>query len=116
MFTIQHKPRQVNFLISVTLFCIASLLLFLPILHNSFLSDDFAVMKRVGADKTIFIRGFFRPLSDVTLYLNYRIGGFNPKGYYLFNILLHGINSYLLFRFCLNWRWANDERKQYLFA
>ena len=80
-------------------FLVTAIVLFFPVLHRSFASDDFLVLKRVALDRIILIKGFFRPLSDITLYFNYWIGGFNPVGYYLFNIILHGINSFLLFLF-----------------
>jgi protein O-mannosyl-transferase len=102
--------------IQLCLFVFASFILFFPILNNSFLSDDFLVMRRIGIEKKILIKGFFRPLSDLSMYFNYLIGGFDPKGYYAFNILLHGINSFLLFIFCKKWKWIDDTRKQNLFA
>ncbi|MBS1914776.1 MAG: hypothetical protein JST87_00765 [Bacteroidetes bacterium] len=98
------------------LFICGAFALFFPVLNNSFLSDDFMVMKRVGIDKSIIIKGFFRPLSDITLYLNYMIGGFHPLGYYIFNIALHGANSFLLCRFCMNWNWADNAGKQQVLA
>ncbi len=93
-------------------FPVASLVIFYPVIHNSFLSDDFRVMKRVGIDKIIFIKDFFRPLSDITLYLNYLAGGFNPAGYYLANIILHGLNAFLLLKFVGNWKWTPDPARQ----
>src|SRR6266705_830143 len=97
-------------------FIIGALILFFPIINRSFASDDFLVLKRVGIDKIIRIKGFFRPLSDITLYLNYLAGGFNPVGYYLFNILLHGINSFLLFQFSLKWKWTTNDSQQRVYA
>jgi protein O-mannosyl-transferase len=102
--------------VQLILFCLGSFLLFFPNLTRPFASDDFLVMKRVGLDKVIFIKGFFRPLSDITLYFNYFIGGFDPVGYYALNIVMHGVNSFLLFRFCLQWRWTNDENSQRKYA
>ncbi|PWT78021.1 MAG: hypothetical protein C5B59_02630 [Bacteroidetes bacterium] len=97
-------------------FVAASFLLFLPNINRSFASDDFRVLKRIAIDKIIWIKGFFRPVSDFTLHLNYLLGGFNPAGYYLFNILIHGINSFLLFRFCLSLKFSENDSRQTLFA
>src|SRR5450631_1599475 len=102
--------------VQLVFFCFASLLLFFPGVNRTFASDDFLVMKRVGLDKVIFIKGFFRPLSDITLYFNYLLGGFDPAGYYLLNIFMHGVSSFLLFRFCLRWKWADDEKDQRKYA
>lgn len=98
------------------LFCFGSFILYAPNLGRSFASDDHLVMKRVGMDKIIWIRGFFRPLSDITLYFNYMIGGFNPMGYYLLNILLHGVSTFLFFRFCSLWKWTDDDALQRRYA
>jgi hypothetical protein len=97
-------------------FCGGALLLYFPVIDRSFAADDFLVMKRVGLDKVIWIKGFFRPLSDITLYFNYLIGGFRPAGYYLLNILLHGVSTWLFFLFCKKWRWTEDAHKQGKYA
>jgi hypothetical protein len=105
-----------NPFVRLLLFCLGSLALFFPAIGRTFAADDFQVMKRVGMDKTILIRGFFRPLSDITLYFNYLIGGFDPAGYYVFNILIHGVNSFLLFWFCLKWKWTEERDRQRVYA
>ncbi|NII27513.1 hypothetical protein HB364_20665 [Pseudoflavitalea sp. X16] len=93
-----------------------ALVLFAPIIGNSFVSDDFSVLKKVCIDRQLNINGFFRPLSDITLFINYLVGGFNPAGYYLTNILLHALDVLLLFHFCRRWQWTPDTHKQLLFA
>ncbi|WP_431214540.1 hypothetical protein ACQ86N_06910 [Puia sp. P3] len=93
-----------------------SVCLFFSNFSRTFASDDFEVIKRVGLDGDIRTPGFFRPLSDITLLINYKLGGVDPWGYYLFNILLHGVNSYLLFLFCLRWKWTDDMRQQRAYA
>lgn len=102
--------------IQLVLFCLGSGLLFYTVTGRSFVSDDFAVMKRVGMDKVIWIKGFFRPLSDITLYFNYLLDGFHPAGYYWLNILIHGVSSYLLFLFCLHWKWTEEKGLQRKYA
>jgi hypothetical protein len=98
------------------LFCAGALLLYFSNLGRTFASDDFLVLKRVGTDKVIWIKGFFRPVTDMIHYLNYLIGGFDPMGYYALHILMHGLNSWLFFRFCLHWKWTDDEKAQKKFA
>jgi hypothetical protein len=97
------------------LFCLGSVLLFFPILGRTFASDDFEVLQRVtrGDFRT---PGFFRPLSDLTLYLNFLLGGLHPAGYYLLNILVHGINSWLVWQFCRKWPRAGDAGMQRNYA
>ncbi|HEV3326415.1 MAG TPA: hypothetical protein VG052_12445, partial [Puia sp.] len=101
--------------IGLLLFCAGSFLLFFPMLGRTFVSDDFEVMQRV-ARGDFRTPGFFRPLSDWSLYLNFLLGGLHPAGYYLFNILVHGVNSWLVWRFCRKWPWAGDEGMQRKYA
>lgn len=96
--------------------CIPALILFMPIIGNSFVSDDYSVLKKVCIDRQLNTNGFFRPLSDITLFLNYQLSGFNPMGYYLTNILFHALDTVLLFHFCRLWKWTSNDRQQLLFA
>ncbi|HSZ86998.1 MAG TPA: hypothetical protein VK787_13275, partial [Puia sp.] len=97
-------------------FCGLSFLFYFLIINRPFVCDDYSVLKRVAIDKVIFINGFFRPLSDIAIYFNYLIGRFHASGYYVFNILIHGINSFLLFQFCNKWKWTDSSHKQKIFA
>ncbi len=101
---------------ALLIFVVLSFALYLPTINRSFVSDDFLVIRRVGLDKILLVQGFFRPLSDLTLYFNYLIGGFNPVGYNIFGILLHGINCFLLFNFCKQWKWTDNETLQRRYA
>jgi hypothetical protein len=84
------------------LFTIASFLIYQPVVHRYFVSDDFDVLYRVCLEKTIFIKRFFRPLSDMSIYMNYQLGGFNPVVFNSFNILIHAINGWLVYLVCLS--------------
>src|SRR5690242_11342208 len=95
---------------------VLALVVYWPILGNSFVADDHIVLKKVCIDKQLNVDGFFRPLSDITLYINYVINGLHPAGYYLWNILFHALDAVLLFHFCLRWRWTDNEHKQLLTA
>src|SRR5580692_2818732 len=90
------------------LFCVLSVVFFFPNLSRTFASDDFEVIRRVGMDRRLLIPGFFRPLSDLTLLGNYLVWGWHAWGYYLFNILIHGVNSYLVMVLCLRWGFPGD--------
>ncbi len=97
--------------VQLLLFCLGAFVLFFPILGRTFASDDFEVMRRVGMGD-FRTPGFFRPLSDLSLYVNYLLGAFGPAGYYAFNILVHGINSWLVYSFCQKWIWADKQSRQ----
>jgi len=96
--------------------CLATFLLFWPNLGRSFASDDFLVLRRVGLERGIFIKGFFRPLSDMTHYFSYLLGGFDPMGYYLQSMVIHAASAFVLFRFCWLWKWTDNEDMQWRFA
>lgn len=74
-----------------------SLLVYIPIINKGLASDDFGVIHRVVFEKILYIDGFFRPLSDISLYFCYLIGGFDGWIYNLFNILLHAASAFLLY-------------------
>ncbi|HSZ33799.1 MAG TPA: hypothetical protein VK772_10845 [Puia sp.] len=79
------------------LFVVTAFLIYAPVLHHFFVSDDFKVLYRVTGERVIFIHGFFRPLSDISILLTFLAGGLNPVWFNSFNILIHGINSFFLF-------------------
>lgn len=78
-----------------------SLLVYIPIINKGLASDDFGVLHRVVVGKIFYLDGFFRPLSDLSLYFCYLIGGFSGWIYNLFNILLHSASAFLLYKSCL---------------
>lgn len=93
-----------------------AVVLFAPLLTNSFVNDDHIVLKKVVLEKKLNVEGFFRPLSDLLIMMNGWLGGLNPVGYYILQILLHATNTLLLFHFCRQWKWSTDPYKQLLFA
>jgi hypothetical protein len=106
------KPR----LLLLFLFIAGSFLLYLPVINRFFVSDDFKVLKRVCLDHVILIKRFFRPLSDLSIYLNYRIAGLEPAVFNAFNILIHGINAFLLYRISFYFARSWDTRSGISFA
>lgn len=98
------------------IFTTVSLVLYIPILGNTFVSDDWLVLKRLTMDGRLNTNGFFRPLSDMTIWLNYQLGGLNAFNYYLFGIILRGLSAVLLYHFCLRWPWAEGDARKYIFA
>lgn len=82
-------------------YVVTAIVIFAPLLNNGFAADDYYVMHRVGMEGDVLAAGFFRPLSDITLYVNYLIGGFNAFNYHFTNIFLHGIAAFMMFCICL---------------
>jgi tetratricopeptide (TPR) repeat protein len=50
-----------------------------------------------GLDPDLSTNFILRPFAYLTFYLNFAVGGFNPAGYRILNILLHGANGILIF-------------------
>jgi hypothetical protein len=99
------------------LFVVTAFFIYSPVLHHFFVSDDFKVLYRVTRERIIFIHGFFRPLSDITILANFITGGLNPLWFNSFNILIHGINSFLVFLLSLHvGRNIPDKSKAFYFA
>jgi hypothetical protein len=88
---------------NLVVFCLLQLIaviIYFPVLTNNFLADDYRVMNRVGLHGEVIVHGFFRPLSDISLYLNYMMAGFKPLIYYLTNIFFHAWCSFMIFILC----------------
>ncbi|WP_207492777.1 hypothetical protein [Aridibaculum aurantiacum] len=82
----------------LVLMLVASLACFWDVLWLNFFSDDYHVLYRLTIDKIFWAPGFFRPLSDLTLLFSYYTSGYDAFGFRLFNVLLHGINAFLLYK------------------
>ena len=99
-------PRRLLPISMPVLFILLALLAYSSIISSYFLSDDFAQIGRVleGDWSLSWGRehgGFFRPIFILSYILDSRLWGENPFGYHLTNILLHGLNSYLVYRLTL---------------
>lgn len=87
----------------LALFVGGALIAFSSNLNNYFLSDDFAqIGKILGGDFSVTwgqeYGGFFRPLFIFSYIVDSRFWGAHPFGYHLTNVILHGVNSWLVFR------------------
>lgn len=85
-------------------FVFLGLLLFSNIINSFFLSDDFVFIDSVKSQKSFFSLWvnplFVRPVVMFSYTLDFLLWELNPNGYHLTNILLHSINSFLVFLFC----------------
>ena len=86
------------------IFLLLGILIIPFIYHFTFIADDLIILKAAQLHSFPFLSdweysstGMYRPLIILSYYLNYKIFGYNPFPYYLFNILLHVFNSYLVF-------------------
>ncbi len=83
--------------------------LYLNTLGHGFVFDDGALILQNAAVtefrwSQMFGTGSYRPVRTLTYAVNYALGGENPFGYHLFNLLLHALNAVLLLR--LLWLWT----------
>jgi protein O-mannosyl-transferase len=77
--------------------CVLALLLYAPALPLTFFSDDFSVLHRIGERGDLGTGSFFRPLPDLSLYFNWLLAGPRPWAFRLINVLLLGINAWLVY-------------------
>lgn len=78
-------------------FALIGLILFYPVLHNTFLSDDYDSLYRIAFERRILYREYFRPMIDVSFYFNYLLSGLGAGSYYIFNLIVHVVNAYLVY-------------------
>ena len=110
----RHTDLYKNKIVVLVAFTGISLLLFSSSTARIFLSDDYCTLHYIVANNSFLLPSFFRPLGDLTLKWTYQLAGLDPFYFYLVNILLHAVNSYLVYLFCLKW-FANENRV-HLFA
>ncbi len=82
-------------------FTAVGLVLFRPVLATFFLSDDFAIVGKVGEDGILWILGgqkrFLRPVVVLFHALDYAVWGHDPFGFHLTNLLFHVAGAFLVF-------------------
>ncbi|NML22862.1 hypothetical protein HHL16_18400 [Pseudoflavitalea sp. G-6-1-2] len=81
-------------------FAAIALVLYIPILGNGFVNDDHLVIWKVCVENELNVDGFFRPLSDITIWITYQFAKLTPWPYYTFSILLHALTAVLLLQYC----------------
>src|SRR5262245_57596080 len=89
------------------LFLLGSLLAFSGNLNSYFLSDDFVQIGKV-LHKDFSVAwghahgGFFRPLFILSYIIDSRIWHDRSFGYHLTNVVIHAVNSFLVFKVSLD--------------
>ncbi|MHA4843531.1 hypothetical protein ACX0G7_05160 [Flavitalea antarctica] len=104
--------RWLPLIVFVTL----SLLLYFPVLHNGFASDDFKSVYRAGVRGSLATPGFFRPFSDFTILTTHAIVGLDTFYYHITNVLLHGASAFLLFLLAIKLPFQMEEADRRNFA
>jgi hypothetical protein len=97
----------------VILVFVISFAIFFPAIGMHFCSDDFYVIKRLCIDKVFWTKGFFRPIGELSLLLDYKIIGFNPALFHITNIIIHAINTCLVFSLCSSLPFLEEKQKDY---
>jgi len=108
---------KVSFLKIAALLLFISFLVYGNSLFNQFVWDDHYLIERnpyikdfkyikeiflsdvgmVSSARVFLGAGTYRPVSMLTFLFDYRVWKLNPLGYHLFNVLLHSLNTILLF-------------------
>lgn len=93
------------------LFALGTALLYFPVLGNGFLTDDYASLYRILIEKRMLYRELLRPLIDISFYLNFLVCGLHPLGYYIFNLCVHALTCYMVYRVALDLPLFTASRK-----
>jgi hypothetical protein len=89
------------------LLMVLSFIAYWPTMDNGFISDDYVILERTATliHQPLYLFGIppegFRTTSYIVFGTLKAIFGYHPGFFYLFSILLHGVNSYFLFRLLL---------------
>ena len=108
----QTVVEQPNYWVGAALAALA-VALYLNTLGHRLVFDDLTLITQNPLVQRldwlgIVFRSGYRPVRTLTYALNYAIGGDNPFGYHLFNVVLHSVNVVLLFK--LLWRLTHSNR------
>lgn len=69
------------------------------IINNPFLRDF--SLKGIASIFTSFYSSNYHPLTTLTWLIEYKLFGLNPLPYHLANLLLHMVNTWLVFKVCM---------------
>jgi hypothetical protein len=86
--------KQLLILLLLLLFGVA---IYLPWTDKSLAADDFKVVYDVSTGKIFNFNGFFRPIADLSFWLNVKVWGVGAKSFFVTNLLIHLLNVLLVF-------------------
>ncbi len=88
----------------ILLLTLIPLIAYIHLVKGSFVWDDFKVVNDAqnilnpySKSGIPWINGFYRPIGMVSLQIDYLIWGKSPSGYHFTNILIHVLNTLLIF-------------------
>lgn len=97
---VQSKPSPLSWLAAAVTFTavVVALNLYSPALDAPFVFDDFFLPYQGGSPQGLlaWVSGV-RPFLMLTYWLNARMSGDSPLGYHLLNLIIHAINTGLVF-------------------
>ncbi len=79
---------------------VAALMAYWPALHGEFLFDDVYMHFTSAHPEQLPLRTWVagaRPLVDLSYWINYQVGGVDPFGYHLTNVVLHTLAAVMVF-------------------
>lgn len=79
-------------------FFVIAFVLYFPVIKAPFIFDDIRIVKDNQIFLSLDVVKIFqiyttRAITFITYLFNYMIGGYDPKGYHILNILIHALNS-----------------------
>ncbi|MCH7520055.1 MAG: hypothetical protein IH964_13690, partial [Candidatus Dadabacteria bacterium] len=119
-----HRQRLTD-LVLFSSICLITYLIYLPGLDGSFVFDDYGSIVEnkqihvenfsfanlsqlfIGADKQIHILSS-RPVAKLSFAMNYFIGGLEPYGFKLVNLLIHLFTAWTIF-LIMSWIFRTDR-------
>jgi tetratricopeptide (TPR) repeat protein len=122
------RPGRLGFSLAPTIFLITGAV-FLPTLRGEFLNWDDSVnfvanphyrglgWSQLGWMLTTTLMGHYIPVTWLTFGLNYALGGMDPWGYHLGNLVLHAANAtlvYLVARRLLAAAWSGGSQDEHV--
>ena len=102
--TILREPTHFQISLYCFFLVVVAISIYANSLSNGFVFDDISMIQQ-NPDvvnfkwERVLSLNSYRPLRTLTYALNYGLGGLDPFGYHLFNLLLHAFNSVLVFLF-----------------
>lgn len=81
-------------------FLAGAVIVFWPAQSLTFLSDDYELLDAVRGQALAFWPtgggGWLRPIPVLALQMDHALWGLDPRGYHITNILLHGLNAFMV--------------------
>jgi Dolichyl-phosphate-mannose-protein mannosyltransferase len=99
--TARSTSARVRAIAGATSIFVVAVVVYLPVLHSNFLSDDFGFLAEAASGerfRMLFwaVPRFIRPVAIASLFLDHALFGLHPEGGHLTNMLLHALSALLV--------------------